>query len=190
MKKMLIIIYTCLCIPMFGCAKHSGSDYAAYYPECRQPILQMQGQHSAGANAAKGAVGGALIGGATGFFVGLLLHGGNAANAGLSAAAGAAAGGLSGGISGAVNSTPNTAEENKLLAEYYEKIEGDVSGLSLRQAAGTYALQCYRKKLAQVDELENAEKMTFADAEKRRREIEEGMASARELIGERPAAMP
>lgn len=177
-----------ICITLCACAKNSGENYAVYYPECRQPILDMRSMGSSYGGAARGVATGGLVGGATGFFLGLLLNGGNLANAGISAAVGATTGGLTGGISGGLSSRPNNAEENMLLARYYDQIDGDISGLDVRQAAGTVAMQCYRKKLAEVDAMEKNGSLAPLAADKRRIEIEHGMAEARQLIGNIPDA--
>lgn len=177
-----LLLAGCLLVP--ACAKKYGDDYAVYYPDCRQPILDMQSRGSMASSSAMGAAGGAIIGGATGFFLGLLLNGGNVADAGISAAVGAGTGALSGGISGAVGGAHDEADENRLLAGYYEKLDGDISGLTLPQAAGTVALQCYEKKLAQVGEMEDSGRLTPDEANARRAEIENGMIMARQLAGQ------
>lgn len=182
-KKIIFVLILGLCALCGACAKNTRENYVAYYPQCQQPILDMQSRGTAGGAAAKGAVGGGIVGGATGFFLGLLLNGGNAANAGIGAAVGGATGALSGGISGAMRANSGSAEENRLLARYYEQIDGDISGLDLPQAAGTVALQCYKKKLAEVEEMEKSGAFTAQSIAARKSEIEQGMAQARQLIG-------
>lgn len=182
-KSASMILMAVLALAICACAKNSGENYTTYYPQCRQPILDMQSMGPSYGRAVKGAAAGGLVGGATGFFLGLLFNGGNLANAGISAAVGAATGSLTGGISGGMSGGPNNAEENMLLARYYDQIDGDISGLDVRQAAGTVAMQCYRKRLAELDSMEKSGKIAPLAADKRRIEIEHGMAQARELIG-------
>ena len=61
--------------------------------------------------AAKGTIGGGLIGGVSGFLLGLLFSGGNVSDAGIGAAVGAASGAISGGISGGFSSRTGNARE-------------------------------------------------------------------------------
>ena len=81
--------------------------------------------------AAKGTIGGGLIGGVSGFLLGLLFSGGNVSDAGIGAAVGAASGAISGGISGGFSSRTGNARENMLLAKYYDKIDGSATRKSL-----------------------------------------------------------
>lgn len=182
-KRMTLNFFLAICLVLSACAKNSGENYTTYYPDCQQPILEMQSQTSTAMGATKGALGGGLIGGATGFFLGLLLHGGNVADAGIGAAVGAAGGAISGGISGGMRGGTSNVQENMLLAKYYEQIDGDISGLTVRQAAGTVALQCYQKKLAQVEAQQKAGQLTPLAADQRILDISRGIAQARELIG-------
>lgn len=190
MKKQITLnFFLAICLVLSACAKNSGENYTTYYPECQQPILEMQSQTSTAMGATKGAVGGGLIGGATGFFLGLLLNGGNLADAGIGAAVGAAGGAISGGISGGLRGGTSNTQENMLLAKYYDQIDGDISGLTVRQAAGTVALQCYQKRLAQVEAQQKAGQLTPLAADQRILDISRGIEQARQLIGNEQIAV-
>ena len=176
-------LFLAACLVLSACAKNTGENYTTYYPECQQPILEMQSQETPLMGAAKGTIGGGLIGGVSGFLLGLLFSGGNVSDAGIGAAVGAASGAISGGISGGFSSRTGNARENMLLAKYYDKIDGDVSGLTVRQAAGTVALQCYQKKLAQVEARQKAGQLSPLAADQRILDISRGIEQARQLIG-------
>ena len=163
-----------------ACARKAADEYRVYYPACRQPLLDMESVGSVGESAGKGLFGGALLGSATGFFVGLLLNGGNLADAGISAAVGATTGGITGGVSGAVQGGASEERKNRLLAAYYEQLDGDINDLTLPQAAGAVAMQCYRRNLA--ERLEKSGGLSPAQAAPRRQEIEQGMRQASILM--------
>lgn len=181
-KTMAAIIALGLLLP--ACSKNTGENYSAYYPECRQPILEMQSQESTAMAATKGAVGGGVAGGAVGFLLGLLLDGGNAAQAGISAAVGAATGAISGGVANAYRGGTSEQEENQLLARYYSQIKGkNVSGLNVRQAAGVVAFQCYQERKKELNQMVKNGEITPIAAEQRDMAIEEGIHQAMALIG-------
>lgn len=184
MKKQIAFpLFLAACLVLSACAKNTGENYTTYYPECQQPILEMQSQQSPLVGAAKGTIGGGLIGGASGFLLGLLFNAGNVADAGIGAAVGAATGAISGGISSGFSSRPSNTQENMLLAKYYDQIDGDISGLTVRQAAGTVAMQCYQKKLAQVEAQQKAGQLTPLAADQRILDISRGIEQAKQLIG-------
>lgn len=187
LKKKIVLPLVMVMI-LSACAKNTGRGYTNYYPDCDQPLIEMDEYGSTGKNAAKGAMTGAFLGAATGFVVGLLTSGGNAARAGVNAAIGGGAGGLAGGVGGAM--VTSDSRHNQLLAKYYDQIEGDISDLTLEQAAGTVALQCYQRKEAELPALEASGKITADAARKRRIAIDEGISRARALIGAPSPANP
>lgn len=185
-KKIILPLAVALLLP--ACAKNTGRSYANYYPDCDQPLIEMDEYGSTGKSVAKGAATGAFLGAATGFVVGLLASGGNAARAGVNAAIGGGAGAIAGGAGAAMG--VSDSRQNQLLAKYYDQIDGDISDLTLEQAAGTVALQCYQKKEAELPALEASGRITPDSARKRRIAIDEGISRARALIGAPSAASP
>lgn len=183
MKKFLAICAACMLL-LPGCSKNTGENYSAYYPECRQPILEMEGQTSTAMAATKGAVGGGVAGAAVGFLLGLLLDGGNAAQAGIDAAVGATTGAIAGGVAKGMTGGTSEQEENRLLAHYYSQIKGkNVSGLNVRQAAGVVAFQCYQRKKQELNEMVKKGTIDAVGAEQREIAINDGMHAAMALIG-------
>lgn len=183
MKKLFALCAVCALL-LSACSKNSGENYTAFYPECRQPILEMEGQTSRGMAAVKGAAGGGVAGGAVGFLLGLLLDGGNVAQAGIGAAVGAATGAIAGGVSQGMTGGTSDAEENRLLAHYYSQIQGkNVSGLNVRQAAGVVAFQCYQRKKKELDKMVKEGSIDPVAAEQRDMAINEGLHAAMGLIG-------
>lgn len=179
-KVIALLLLAGVCLG--GCAKKAADEYSVYYPACRQPLMDMDSLTSTGESTGKGFFGGALLGSATGFFVGLLLNGGNLADAGISAAVGAATGGITGGVSGAVQGGTSDEQKNRLLAVYYEQLDGDIHDLTLPQAAGAVAMQCYHRKLSELERMEKTGGVSPAQAASRRREIEQGMCQANILM--------
>ena len=85
--------------------KYRRELHPTYYRECQQPILEMQSQETPLMGAAKGTIGGGLIGGVSGFFcLACFSVAANVSDAGIGAAVGAASGAISGGISGGFSS--------------------------------------------------------------------------------------
>lgn len=189
MKKIFLIL-SAICLLLPACSKNTGQNYSAYYPECREPILEMEGQSSRIWDATKGAAVGGVGGGAVGFLLGLLLDGGNVAQAGIDAAVGAATGAIAGGVSQGLSGGTSEQEENRLLAKYYKQIGGNVSGLTVRQAAGMAAFQCYRNRKKELAEMIGKGSITPIAAEQRKAAINQGMHAAMSLIGEGETPLP
>lgn len=174
-----------------GCAQNTGQNYSAFYPECREPILEIDGQSSRAWDAAKGAGVGAVGGGAVGFLLGLLLDGGNVAQAGIDAAVGGATGALAGGISQGMRGGTSEAQENMLLAKYEKELGPNVSRrMTVRQAAGAVAFQCYRKRRQELNQMIAAGSIDAVAAAQRQEAINQGMNAAMHLIGEGETPLP
>ncbi len=151
MKKHTVFpLFLAACLVLSACAKNTGENYTTYYPECQQPILEMQSQETPLMGAAKGTIGGGLIGGVSGFLLGLLFSGGNVSDAGIGAAVGAASGAISGGISGGFQLKNRQCPGKYASCQYYDKIDGDVSGLTVRQAAEQWHCSATRKSLPRL----------------------------------------
>lgn len=184
MKKMVLpILFLMICV--CGCAttQNRGEPKPGlYYPQCYLPLHQARELDSKAMHIARGSGKGFLLGTLAGLAGGAVsaLFSGNPINIVSGAAVGAAGGAVAGGANAAMRDTE--AQKNALLAQWYPEIEGSIEGLDFNGAAATLSLQCYNKRLDQLDQDLDAGIISRAIAEPRLREIELGRQEAYDLL--------
>lgn len=183
MRKILalgaILILLGACAPQ---TRMNQNTAALYYPACYQPLQDARRLDSRARDVAMGAGRGLLLGTLAGLAGGAVsaLFTGNAMNIVSGAAIGAAGGAVAGGVSGAMNE--NTAQKNALMAQWNDKIEGNIEGLGFNGAAATVSIQCYDKRLKELREEIKDKIITEAAAQPRFEEIELGRQEAYQLL--------
>lgn len=153
MKKSIATVCLALCVA--GCAQSQSSLYdnpALYYPECYEPLHQARQLDSTARNVASGAGKGLLAGTLAGLASGAVsaLFTGNALNIVSGAAMGAAGGAVAGGLYGGMNN--NNAQKQALIAQWSQETGENLAGLGFTGAAATASLQCYNKRMGELDE--------------------------------------
>lgn len=182
MRSMAILAALLL---LSGCAQNGlGSNaQALYFPACYAPLHDASVLDSRardiGIGAGKGFLAGALAGLAGGAVSALFT--GDPLNIVSGAAIGAAGGTVAGGAAGAMND--NLAEKNRLMAQWQQETSEDIEALSFNQAAATMAMQCYNKRLAEVQKDIQLGVITNAAAQPMLTEIEVGRQEAANLYG-------
>ena len=180
-RKGLAFLLICLITASSqGCAaaRYGKQETEVYYfPECYAPIHRLRQSES---RVTKSTAGGALLGAFGGALLGLLTTG---------EARGAVAGAVIGGAGGAMmgHATAKNAqehEENRLMYQYIQEIDGDISNLDLVSAAATTSLQCYDRRFrSTVNDYKNG-RITRAELSDRYSEIQSGTREASNLLGD------
>lgn len=184
MKKFILPLALILCFS--GCASNRagiGQNPGLYYPQCYLPLQQARELDSTARNVAEDAGKGFLLGTLAGLAGGAVsaLFSGDPMNIVSGAAIGAAGGAVSGGVYGGTMQN-NEAQKNALLAKWYPEIDGDIEGLSFNGAAATVSMQCYNKRLAELQKEVEDGIISQATAEPRLQEIELGRQEAYALM--------
>lgn len=182
MKNGFIILFLIMLLFLNACAKNVQTSISQYYPECHEPLEEIK-QVNSGSNVAKAAGKGAAQGAVAGIISGAVIGivSGKPAQVLQSAITGAVAGGVAGGIYGGASNT--SSEENILMAKYFEQIDGDISSLTLKEAAATVSLQCYNRQFVNLLNKIRAGEMTKKAADSHFAELETGRKEALELLG-------
>lgn len=184
MKKLIFPLAIIFCI--YGCATNQtniGQNPGLYYPQCYLPLQQARELDSTARNVAEGAGKGFLLGTLAGLAGGAVsaLFSGNAMNIVSGAAIGAAGGTVAGGVYGGTMQE-NQSQKNALLAKWYQEIDGNIEGLSFNGAAATVSMQCYNRRLNELQKEIDSGIITPAIAEPRLQEIELGRQEAYALL--------
>lgn len=184
MQKLLLSL--CLIFCMTACATNQtgfGQRAGLYYPQCYQPLQQARQLDSTARNVAEGAGKGFLLGTLAGLASGAVsaLFTGDPMNIVSGAAIGAAGGTVAGGVYGGTMQD-NQAQKNALMAQWYREIDGNIEGLSFNGAAATVSLQCYNRRLTELQKEVDTGIITPAIAEPRLQEIELGRQEAYALL--------
>lgn len=180
MKKALILLIFCLT----GCANQGnfGANPTLYYGECYLPLQQARQLDSTAQDVAEGAGKGFLAGTLAGLAGGAVsaLFTGDPLNIVSGAAIGAAGGAVAGGVYGGMQS--NDAQKEALMAQWNQQTDGAISGLGFNAAAATTSIQCYNKRLAELQKEVDEGIVSPATAEPRLNEIELGRQQAYMLL--------
>ncbi len=179
-RKGLALLLVCLIIagPQGCAATRYGKQETSvhYFPECYAPMQKLRQSKS---HVVKSTAGGALIGAVGGALLGLLT--GKAENA----VTGAVIGGAGGAVAGyATGKNAQEQEENRLMYQFIQEIDGDISNLNLVSAAASSSLQCYDRRFrSTVNDYKNG-RITRAELNNRYSEIQSGTREASNLLGD------
>lgn len=184
MKNLILSAVLILCI--CGCATNQGGlgqNGALYYPQCYLPLQQARELDSKARDVAEGVGKGLLLGTLAGLAGGAVsaLFTGDPMNIVSGAAIGAAGGAVSGGVYGGTMQD-NQSQKNALLAKWYQEIDGNIEGLTFNGAAATVSIQCYNRRLTELQKEVDDKIITPAIAEPRLQEIELGRQEAYALM--------
>lgn len=183
MKKTLSCMLVLLMLG--GCAVNSGPEgpgSTPYYPMCYSPLEDARRLDSRARDIAEGVGHGLLLGTLAGLAGGAIssLFTGNAMNIVSGAAIGAAGGAVAGGVSGGMQN--NQAEKDALVAQWSEEAGEPLEALGFTGAAATWSIQCYNRRLQELDKEVNAGIITRAAAQPRLVEITLGRQEAYALL--------
>lgn len=182
MKRLMFLLG--LIVSLQGCSTYNNSEPNAglYYPLCYSPLQQARRLDSRAREVAEGMGRGLLAGTLAGLAGGAVsaLFTGDPLNIVSGAAIGAAGGTVAGGVAGSMDN--NQAEKTALVAEWSQEAGTPLEGLGFNEAAATWSIQCYNKRLADLNKEIDDGIITRQVAEPRFVEIELGRQEAYALL--------
>lgn len=175
-----IVLALLLTTGLGGCASKYGAQNTTvnYYPGCYRPIADLRQNEN---NTAKGTVTGSVIGALGGALVGLLAGGGRWQGAVVGGAMGAATGAMAGNY---YARKQQEADDNIRLASYMQDLDGDISNLTVAQAAARTSLQCYDQQFRLLLADIKAGQIGREQAQARYAEIVSGREEAIGILGQ------
>lgn len=183
MKKLVFPLLLAFIIS--GCSQFPGqanNNIGLYYPMCYAPLVKARQLDSRARDVAESAGKGFLLGTLAGLAGGAVsaLFTGDPLNIVSGAAIGAAGGTIAGGVEGGVND--HEALKTALIAEWSQETGTPLEGLGFNGAAATASIQCYNKRLAQLEQEVKDGIVTRNVIEPRLVEIELGRQEAYRLL--------
>lgn len=164
-----------------GCATQNAELQPQFYPECYQPIEQIQQDHNyvqEAKQAATGALAGALIGGIAGAIAG------DSKTAAYGAAAGAVVGGMAGFIHARLD---KIADQEQRLKELQTMLGDEAKNLDLDKASVLKSFHCYSGEIDVISQALKEKSMTPEEAQVRLAEIRTSLNTAKQFWTEHSA---